>query len=56
MERYESTRGRGRRRKEENGGNRVCHDCGKRTSDYRCPACLDEWRKKHGVAVRTRES
>lgn len=30
---------------------RRCHDCGKPTSDYRCPACLARWRAKHGVPV-----
>ena len=28
---------------------RRCHDCGRQTSDYRCPKCLAKWRKKHGV-------
>lgn len=28
---------------------RVCHDCGKPTSDYRCPNCLRKWRIKNGV-------
>lgn len=30
---------------------RRCHDCGKPTPDYRCPACLAKWRRKHGVAA-----
>lgn len=30
-------------------GGRVCHDCGRPTTDYRCEACLGKWRKKHGV-------
>lgn len=30
---------------------RKCHDCGRPTSDYRCPACLRAWRQKHGVPV-----
>ena len=34
---------------------RVCHDCGKPTSDYRCPKCLRKWRIKHGVAESGRE-
>ena len=28
---------------------RFCHDCGKPTSDYRCPKCRAKWKKKHGV-------
>lgn len=28
---------------------RLCHDCKKPTSDYRCPTCLKKWRLKHGV-------
>ena len=31
-------------------GMRRCHDCGKKTQDYRCPACLAKWRKEHGVS------
>ena len=34
---------------------RVCHDCGKPTSDYRCPKCLHKSRIKHGVAESGRE-
>ena len=30
---------------------RVCHDCGKRTTDYRCPACLKEWKRRNGVTA-----
>lgn len=30
--------------------NRKCHDCGKKTNDYRCPKCLARWRAKHGVS------
>lgn len=29
---------------------RACHDCGRRTTDYRCPACRAAFRKRHGVA------
>jgi hypothetical protein len=30
---------------------RRCHECGRLTTDYRCPVCLDAWRKKHGVRL-----
>lgn len=30
---------------------RACHDCGKKTADYRCPKCRDAWRAKHGVIM-----
>lgn len=31
---------------------RLCHDCKKvRTPNYRCPACLKEWQRKHGVTA-----
>lgn len=30
---------------------RRCHDCGKATHDYRCPACLRRWRRQHGVSL-----
>lgn len=26
-----------------------CCDCGKITPNHRCPACLEAWRRKHGV-------
>lgn len=26
-----------------------CHDCDRKTTDYRCPACLRKWRLKNGV-------
>lgn len=29
---------------------RRCHDCGRPTTDYRCPKCRAMWREKHGVA------
>ena len=29
---------------------RQCHDCGRPTHNYRCPACLRRWRDKHGVS------
>ena len=28
---------------------RRCHDCGKPTTDYRCPSCLAAWRRRNGV-------
>ena len=28
---------------------RLCHDCKKPTNDYRCPACLNLWRKKNCI-------
>lgn len=30
---------------------RACHDCGKPTTDYRCPACQKAFRQRHGVAA-----
>lgn len=30
---------------------RRCHDCGRVTHDYRCPACLRKWRRLHGVSL-----
>lgn len=32
------------------GGGRRCHDCGRETWDYRCPACRAAFRRRHGVA------
>ena len=32
-------------------GQRRCHDCGKPTTNYRCPTCLRAWRLKHGVPM-----
>lgn len=32
---------------------RACHDCGRRTTDYRCPACQKAFRQRHGVAKDT---
>ena len=29
---------------------RKCHDCGRPTVDFRCPACRTAWRIKHGLA------
>ena len=29
---------------------RACHDCGRPTTDYRCPACRAAFRQRHGVA------
>lgn len=34
---------------------RACHDCGKPTYDYRCPECLEKWRRKHNVGVSSEE-
>lgn len=34
-------------------GYRPCHDCGRLITDYRCPACWDKWKRKHGVYVKT---
>ena len=28
---------------------RLCHDCGKPTSNYRCDKCRAKWCIKHGV-------
>lgn len=39
----------GRRKREGLVYGRRCHDCGKPTSDYRCPRCLTRWRRKHNV-------
>lgn len=30
---------------------RRCHDCGKPTHNYRCPACLRRWRQCNGVSL-----
>lgn len=30
---------------------RRCHDCGKPTTDYRCPKCLAKFRARNGVSV-----
>jgi len=32
-------------------GLRKCHDCGRPTPDYRCPACRKKWQIKHGVPL-----
>lgn len=29
---------------------RPCHDCGKPTTDYRCPKCLSQWRARYHVS------
>ena len=34
--------------KPEHAGRR-CHDCGRPTSDYRCPACRAKWKRKWNV-------
>lgn len=30
---------------------RACHDCGRPTTDYRCPACRAAFLARHGVSV-----
>ena len=30
---------------------RKCHDCGKKTTQYRCNACWLKFRKKNGVSI-----
>ena len=32
------------------GALRKCHDCGRPTSNFRCPACHAKWRVKNGLA------
>lgn len=29
---------------------RKCHDCGRPTTDFRCPPCKAKWRVKNGLA------
>lgn len=29
---------------------RKCHDCKRKTNNYRCPECLEAWQAKHGVS------
>jgi hypothetical protein len=29
---------------------RKCHDCGRPTTDFRCPSCRNEWRVRNGLA------
>ena len=29
---------------------RACHDCGRPTTDYRCPACRAAFRQRHGAS------
>ena len=29
---------------------RKCHDCGRPTTDFRCPSCRAKFRAKHGLA------
>ena len=31
----------------------ACHDCGRPTTDYRCPACRAAFRKRHKVSPET---
>ena len=28
---------------------RACHDCGRKTTDYRCSSCLAKWRAEHKI-------
>ena len=42
--------------KERRINSRLCHDCKKPTSDYRCPSCLKKWRIKNGVVESGRET
>lgn len=30
---------------------RKCHDCGKKTTNYRCNACWRAYREKHGIKL-----
>lgn len=30
---------------------RACHDCGRPTTDYRCPACREKFRQRYGVST-----
>ena len=32
---------------------RACHDCGRPTTDYRCPVCQKKFRQRHGVITST---
>ena len=34
---------------------RRCHDCGKPTTDYRCPKCRARWRERNGVVPSAQE-
>ena len=36
-------------------GMRRCHDCGKPTTNYRCPKCLSVWRRKYGISENIRD-
>lgn len=36
-------------------GDRRCHDCGRRTTNYRCPACTVKWRAKNGLTLSSGE-
>ena len=29
---------------------RQCHDCKRKTNNYRCPECLEAWKTKHRVS------
>ena len=41
------------RRKQVGFSVRACHDCGRPTTDYRCPACREKFPQRHGVAADT---
>ena len=32
---------------------RACHDCGRPTTDYRCPVCQKKFLQRHGVITST---
>lgn len=42
-----------RRRKPDAVAVRACHDCGRPTTDYRCPVCQKKFRQRHGVITST---
>ena len=35
---------------------RRCHDCQRKTWDYRCSSCDAKWRRKHGLPPREVEN
>ena len=38
------------KRKHEKLSMRVCHDCGRPTTDYRCADCREKFRQRHNVS------
>lgn len=34
---------------------RQCHDCKKKTTNYRCESCLTAWKLKHSVSGKGEE-